>query len=58
MNYVRNEAPVHETESQFLLCKEDLITLRPGRENAWLDRCIEKVLKPLDCRAVKASRPP
>lgn len=25
--------------------KEDLVTLRPGREHAWLDRVLEKLLK-------------
>lgn len=49
VTYVRNECPVDEKESEYVYCKEDLITLRPGRENAWLDRSIEKLLKVLHC---------
>ncbi|KAK5733769.1 hypothetical protein LTR17_009473 [Elasticomyces elasticus] len=53
LNYMFNEAPIHDTESQYIYCKEDLVTLRPGRENSWLDRSIEKVLQPLNCSIVR-----
>ncbi|KAK4897420.1 hypothetical protein LTR27_004940 [Elasticomyces elasticus] len=56
LNYMFNEAPIHDSESQYIHCKEDLVTLRPGRENAWLDRNIEKALQPLNCSIVRESQ--
>ncbi|KAK5728588.1 hypothetical protein LTR15_001725 [Elasticomyces elasticus] len=53
LNYMFNVAPIHDAESQYIYCKEDLVTLRPGRENAWLDRSIEKALQPLNCHLVR-----
>ncbi|KAK4613567.1 hypothetical protein CLAFUW4_09630 [Fulvia fulva] len=37
--------PVADEEADYVLHKEDLINLRPGREHAWLDRAIEGCLK-------------
>lgn len=37
--------PLLKEDSKFLYQKEDLITLRPGRESAWLDASIERVLR-------------
>ena len=45
INYMENERPVHEDELAYVYCKEDLITLRQGREHAWLDRAVETLLK-------------
>ncbi|MCJ1462368.1 hypothetical protein MMC07_000968 [Pseudocyphellaria aurata] len=42
-----------EEESAFIYEKEDLITLRPGREHAWLDDIIEKTLKIFRCRLLR-----
>ena len=39
-----------EEESGFIYEKEDLITLRPGREHAWLDGLIERILRVFRCR--------
>jgi hypothetical protein len=50
LNYVEGYKPVYEPESEYIYCKEDLITLRPGREHAWLDRSIEKFLRFAHCR--------
>lgn len=44
---MKNPGPVYSEEAKFTLCKEDLITLRAGREHAWLDRAIERVLRKL-----------
>jgi hypothetical protein len=44
-NYIWNTAPVRSLESAFIKCKEDLITLRPGREHAWLDSVVESIIK-------------
>ncbi|KAK5683304.1 hypothetical protein LTS10_004835 [Elasticomyces elasticus] len=53
LNHIFNVEPVHDTEVHYIYCKEDLVTLRPGRESAWLDRTIEKALRPLNCRIVR-----
>ena len=41
-----------EDESAFIYDKEDLITLRPGREYAWLDGMVERVLQVFRCRLI------
>lgn len=43
-NYLHSINPVHEDEQEYVQHKEDLVTLRPGREHAFLDQCIEKCL--------------
>jgi hypothetical protein len=40
-----NREPLLEEESLWVYKKEDLITLRAGREHAWLDSGIEKLLR-------------
>lgn len=44
-NFIDNEKPLVRDQRNFILRKEDLITLRPGREYAWLDSFIEKLLR-------------
>lgn len=46
-NYLIGNAPLHHREQEFIQHKEDLITLRPGRDHAWLDRKIEQTLQVL-----------
>jgi hypothetical protein len=53
LNYVEGRTPVEKKESQYVYRKEDLITLRPGREHAWLDRSIEHFLRVADCRLLR-----
>ena len=53
LNYVEGRTPVEKKESQYVYRKEDLITLRPGREHAWLDRSIEYILRVADCRLLR-----
>jgi hypothetical protein len=53
LNYVEGLTPVAKKESRYLYNKEDLITLRPGREHAWLDRSIEQLLRVADCRPLR-----
>ncbi|KAF7928231.1 hypothetical protein EAE99_004989 [Botrytis elliptica] len=49
MDYVRvrsyfdEQSPLCTSEQAYILCKEDLITLKPSRENTWLDGIIEKI---------------
>lgn len=42
-----------EEDMGFIYEKEDLVTLRPGREHAWLDGLLERTLKVLRCRLIK-----
>jgi hypothetical protein len=44
-NFMWNKKPLMEGDSEFIYNKDDLITLRPGRETAWLDNFVERVLK-------------
>lgn len=57
INYVEGWKPVYEPESGYIYCKEDLITLRPGREHAWLDKSIEKFLRLAHCRPLEVRLP-
>ena len=56
-NFVNNEQPLPREETSFIYCKEDLVTLRPGREHAWLDSQIEKLLRACDGWLVQVSFP-
>ena len=49
-NYLTDIDPVHDNEQQYIMWKEDLLTLRPGRDHAWLDRGIETCLQLLQVR--------
>lgn len=39
----QEQAPIISEES-WIQNKEDLITLKPGRDNAWLDQFVERLL--------------
>jgi hypothetical protein len=52
-NFVRYKKPLLEGDDDFIYSREDLITLRPGRESAWLDAAVEKILKRFPRTAVK-----
>ena len=52
-NYMKNKKPLVKAEENWIEWKEDMITIRPGREHAWLDRCVEHVLRLLHCRLVE-----
>jgi hypothetical protein len=52
-NFMNNEKPVPRPQFSFIYRKEDLITLRLGREHAWLDSQVEKLLKACDGRFVQ-----
>lgn len=53
-NYCDKAANLSELEEEWKCCKEDLVTLRPGREHAWLDRGIENLLQAFHCDAVRS----
>ena len=44
-NYMEGRSILFEDSSEFIYQREDLVTLRPGRECAWLDAFVERVLK-------------
>ena len=44
---------LYQEESEFIYLKEDLVTLRPGREYAWLDGAIERLLQIFRCRILR-----
>ena len=46
---------LYEEDMEFIYEKEDLITLRPGREYAWLDGLLERTLKVLRCKLIMVS---
>jgi hypothetical protein len=52
-NFMNNEKPVRRAQFSFIYRKEDLVTLRPGREHAWLDSQVERLLKACDGRLVQ-----
>lgn len=55
-NFFDNETPLCDDE-YYIYHKEDIITLKPGRENAWLDGIIERILQKFTCAPVKVSSP-
>jgi hypothetical protein len=52
-NFINNRQPLVPSEQSFIYCKEDLITLRPGREHAWLDCAVERLLRISRCRTIQ-----
>ncbi|KIW68872.1 hypothetical protein PV04_04787 [Phialophora macrospora] len=46
------EQPLIGDDAGFINEKEDLITLRPGREYAWLDAAVEKILQKLHMEVI------
>jgi hypothetical protein len=51
-SYFDEEAPLCNVES-YIYHKEDIITLKPGRETAWLDEFIENILQKLSSRFIR-----
>ena len=53
--YFQNDQPLMETDRGWIRHKEDLVTIRGGRENAWLDAAIESVLRWYPCEPIKVN---
>jgi hypothetical protein len=49
----RKDEPLCDEENHWLDYKEDLLTLRPGRDHAWLDTSIEHLLRWLRCPLIE-----
>ncbi|KAL8644661.1 MAG: hypothetical protein Q9226_007654 [Calogaya cf. arnoldii] len=45
--------PLMEGDDEFIYRKEDLVTLRPGRESAWLDAFVERLLRMIHCKPIQ-----
>ena len=54
LRFMENDGgQVYEEESGWIYDKEDLVTIRPGREHAWLDGFLERMLKVFRCKLLK-----
>ncbi|CAO1598751.1 hypothetical protein XANCAGTX0491_002511 [Xanthoria calcicola] len=54
LHYMENDGgQMYEEEMSWIYDKEDLVSLRPGREHAWLDGMLERLLKVCRCRLVR-----
>lgn len=49
-NWMHNEKPLSEEESEFIDCKEDFVALCEQPEGSWFDGLIEDLLSKADCK--------
>lgn len=52
-NYIENRRCLVEEESAFAYHKEDLVTLRPGRDHSFVDAFVERMLRSFHCRPLQ-----
>ena len=52
-NFMENRPCLVEDEKAFAYDKEDLITLRPGRDHSFVDGFVERMLKIFHCRLLR-----
>ncbi|KAF2093525.1 hypothetical protein NA57DRAFT_48248, partial [Rhizodiscina lignyota] len=52
-NFFWNTRPLCQRDEPWIEWKEDMITLRTGRERAWLDDGVENLLRILNCHPVR-----
>ena len=58
LHFMENDGgQLFKKDMEFIYEKEDLVTLRPGREHAWLDGLLERTLKVLRCRLIRVRTP-
>jgi len=48
--------PLLHADTQYVYQKEDLVTLRPGREVSWLGESIVRVLNMMYCKPIQVGR--
>jgi predicted nucleic acid-binding Zn ribbon protein len=54
LHFMENDGgQLYKKDMEFIYEKEDLVTLRPGREHAWLDGLLERILRVLRCRLIR-----
>ena len=56
-NFVESKRPLLEEDAGFIDEKEDLITLRPGRETSFVDAFVERMLKTCNCKPIQVLAP-
>lgn len=56
-NFMENRPCLVEEEKSFAYEKEDLITLRPGRDRSFVDAFVERMLKVWHCRLLQVGGP-
>ncbi|CZS93270.1 uncharacterized protein RAG0_03637 [Rhynchosporium agropyri] len=49
-SYFDEETPLSSKKERYIYRREDLITLKPGRENAWLDVLVERFMQNIPLR--------
>ncbi len=49
VNYMDDKKPLIAKDAQWIHHREDMVTLRTGRDHAWLDASIESFLKWMQC---------
>jgi hypothetical protein len=52
-NFFYNEQPFCKEDEYYIYHKEDIVTLKPGRENAWLDGIVETILQKFTCTPIR-----
>lgn len=52
-NWIHNEKPLSQEESEFVDCKEDFIALCEPQEGSWFDALIEDVLSKIPCKLTR-----
>ncbi|KAL8792870.1 MAG: hypothetical protein Q9195_004512 [Heterodermia aff. obscurata] len=56
LHFMENDGgQLYEEESGWIYNKEDLVTLRPGRDYAWLDGFLESILRTCRCKALEVN---
>lgn len=53
-SYIEKNGHLMRDDSRFAYEKEDLVTLRPGRDHSFVDGFVEQMLKTFHCRPLKA----
>lgn len=56
-NFMENRPCLVESERAFAYEKEDLVTLRPGRDHSFVDAFVERMLKVCHCRLLQVGGP-
>jgi hypothetical protein len=56
-NWFHNVKPLIGEEDDYILWKEDIVTLRHGREWAGFDGWVEHMLHKIDCRLIRVCLP-
>lgn len=56
-SFVEDKRPLLEEDAGFIDEKEDLITLRPGRETSFVDAFVERLLKVCHCKPIQVRAP-